>query len=234
MQSGESSEAELGNLKLLKRNRVSGLFVSLTKETKDLQAFQKLNEVDIPVVYFDRVPELEGCNKICLADHACATIAAETLIKKEKKQILALFGYPNLTITKKRLEAFTKVFEKTSPQIKLSIAFPDQSLESKAETLKAFNNPEKPDAVFCMGDQILIGVMSAIHQMGLRVPEDISVIAISNGFIPTLYNPKITYVETSSFKLGKLAFNRIMECVHGDSTPKELLVESLLIEGGSI
>ena len=65
-----------------------------------------------------------------------------------------------------------------------------------------------------MGDDMhLIGVMRAVHQLKLIVPDDISIISISHGFIPTLYDPKITYVETSGFKLGKLAFAQMLSPV---------------------
>ncbi|MBL0146987.1 MAG: LacI family DNA-binding transcriptional regulator [Chitinophagaceae bacterium] len=57
-----------------------------------------------------------------------------------------------------------------------------------------------------MNDEILTGVMKAIQKKRLKLMEDVSVITISNGEIPKLYFPEITYVETSGFKLGKLAF----------------------------
>jgi LacI family transcriptional regulator len=101
-------------------------------------------------------------------------------------------------------------------------------------TTQALALPDRPDAIFCMGDLILIGAMQAIYEKGLRVPEDISIISISNGFIPTLYNPKITYVETSGYKLGKLAFKRMMSCLSGNTFLQELTVESLLVDGGSL
>ena len=101
-------------------------------------------------------------------------------------------------------------------------------------TNEALDRAERPDAVFCMGDLILIGAMQAIHERGLRVPEDISIISISNGFFPTLYNPRITYVETSGYKLGKLAFKRMMSCLSGNTFLQELTVDSMLVEGGSL
>jgi LacI family transcriptional regulator len=76
--------------------------------------------------------------------------------------------------------------------------------------------------------------MQAIHKLNLRVPEDISVISISNGFIPTLFNPRTTYVETSGFKLGKLAFTQMLSCLRNASTPELVILSSLLVEGGSL
>jgi LacI family transcriptional regulator len=54
--------------------------------------------------------------------------------------------------------------------------------------------------IFAMSDDILIGVMKAVYRSNLRIPEDISVLAISNGFMPGLFNPSITYVETSGYE----------------------------------
>ena len=85
-----------------------------------------------------------------------------------------------------------------------------------------------------MGDLILIGAMQAVHQLNLRVPEDVAIISISNGLIPTMYNPKITFVETSGYKLGKLAFKRMAECLRGSTFMQELTVESVLVKGGSL
>jgi LacI family transcriptional regulator len=85
-----------------------------------------------------------------------------------------------------------------------------------------------------MGDLILIGVMNAVHKLKLKVPDDISIIGISNGLIPTMYDPKITYVETSGFKLGKLAFTQMLSCLKGGTIAEEVILESLLVEGGSL
>lgn len=234
MQSGESMEAETANLKLLKNNRIAGIFVSITTETNHIQPFLKLQENDIPVLFFDRVPEYEACNKICLADKAAARLAAETLIAKKKKNVLALFGHLNLSISRKRLESFRETFETQSPETRLATGFPLNVQESKKITISALEQEDRPDAIFCMGDLILIGAMQAVHEKGLKVPEEISVITISNGFIPTIYNPRITYVETSGYKLGKLAFKRMMSCLKGNTFLQELTLDSILVEGGSL
>ena len=85
-----------------------------------------------------------------------------------------------------------------------------------------------------MGDMILVGVMQAIHEMRLKVPEEISVISISNGLFPTMYDPKITYVETNGGKLGNLAFSQMMAAIRQEPVSEVSFLEAELIEGGSI
>ena len=93
---------------------------------------------------------------------------------------------------------------------------------------------EQPDTIFCMSDEMLAGAMKAVMKAGLRVPDDVAVIAISNGYLPKLYHPEITYVETSGYKLGKLAFSSMMASLGGSQFQQELTIESRLVKGGSI
>lgn len=234
MQSAENANVEISNLNLLRRNRIAGLFASLTIETTDIKPFLKINDSNVPVIFIDRVPDFEACNKICLADKDAARMAAEVLIEKKKKNVLGLFGHLNLTISKKRLESFQETFRKKSPETKLDIAIQLDTEEARQATLKRLSAKKRPDAIFCMGDLTLIGAMQAIAEKGLKIPDDIGIISISNGFFPTLYSPKITYIETSGYKLGKLAFSRMMACLAGSSFVRELTVESILVEGGSL
>ncbi len=229
LQSGDDPQIEISNLKLCRQNRISGLFACISSQTSNVEAYLKLKELDIPVIFFDKVPDINNCNKVCVADAASATMAANTIIDKKKKKVLSVFGNINLSITKKRLDAFTKTI---GNQIKLDIQHANSADEAEAITLSALS--ENPDTVFCMSDEILSGVMKAIQKAGLKIPGDIAVIAISNGLIPKLFYPEITYVETSGYKLGKLAFSSMMACIAGSTFIQELTTESILVEGGSI
>lgn len=232
LQSGDDPAIELTNLKLCRQNRITGLFVCISPETVNIEAFLKLKEIDVPVIFFDKVPENNNCNKVCVADSLSATMAANSIINKKKKKVLALFGNTHLLITKKRLSAFTDTINEKVNKIKLIAAHAASSAEAEALTLSYLK--EKPDTVFCMSDEILTGVMKAIQRKQLKVPDNIAVITISNGEIPKLYFPEITYVETSGLKLGKLAFSSMMACLAGSTFIQELTIESLLVEGGSL
>ena len=234
MQSRDRVQIETSNLQLFRKNMVMGVFVSVSIETEDMAPFRKLEEMKIPVVFIDRVAEVSGFHKVRMADEDASKIAAEIIIKKQKKRVLGLFGHPHLSLTRVRCASFKERFEKLSPATELIIEYPEDINESKRVTLKALQEEPRPDVIFCMGDLILIGVMSAVHELSLKVPEDISIISISNGLIPTMYNPKITFVETSGYKLGKLAFSQMLSCLKDPGEPEEFIFESVLVEGGSI
>ena len=232
LQSGDNTDTEIENLKICRLNRVSGVFACITPNTIDIQPFLKLDEADIPLIFFDKVPSYQACNKVCVADAHAAKTAAEFIIQKNKKNVVGIFGNEKLSITQKRLPAFEEVFKKNCVKYKIDFAL---SFEEAYEKTKLhLTSKNKPDTFFCMSDEILAGVMRAIQETKLKVPKDVSVIALSNGIIPKLYYPEITYMETSGYKLGKLAFTRMLACIAGSTFVQELSIESQLVEGGSI
>jgi LacI family transcriptional regulator len=234
LQSGDDPIQEAENLKLCKHNRVDGIFISVTPDTYSGEIFLKYQQSGIPVIFFDKVPESGPFDTICMADEEAATIAAHTIIKYKKKKILALFGNPDLSITKKRKEAFLHVFENEKIKIKPEIKFCSNSEEARLIVSTAIGQSTRPDHIFCMSDEILIGAMKAINHSSLIIPKNISVLAISNGFIPGLFNPEITYIETSGYELGKLSIKRMLENMEGKTSPKSIILSSRLVEGGSL
>lgn len=235
MQSGDSPIVELENIKRCKQNRMAGVFVSITSNTSDVTQILKLSEQHIPVIFFDKVPAFEACNKVCVDDLNAASLSAEALILKKKKNILSIFGNPQMSITQKRLKAFVETFNKYESNARLIIKNTVSTDEAYQLVENYLNNKvENIDAVFCMSDEILIGTMKALQVTGLLAPKDIGVIAISEGIIPTYYYPQITYIETSGYKLAKMAFSRMQACLAGSTYVQELKIGSILIEGGSL
>jgi len=234
IQSRDKADIEATNLQLFRKNMVMGVFASVSIETEDMSPFRKMEELKVPVVFFDRVPPSGDYNKVCQSDAKAAGIAAEAIVQKKRKHILALFGHPHLSISQVRCEAFTETIRQLAPDTQLTIRYPENIEPSCAVVQEFFAGDNKPDVIFCMGDLILIGVMRAIHALKLKVPDDIAVIGISNGLIPTMYDPKITYVETSGFKLGKLAFSRMLHCLREGPETGTVMLESVLVEGGSL
>jgi LacI family transcriptional regulator len=161
-------------------------------------------------------------------------MAAETLLQKKKRRILSIFGNTKLSITQKRLKAYTETFLKYNTSADFEILHANSTTESFEIAMSRLNKAALPDAVFCMSDEILIGVMKAIQTNGLRTPGDIGVIAISEGLTPKFYYPEITYIETSGYKLAKMAFSRMLACLAGSAYVQELKIESLIVEGGSL
>ena len=233
LQSGNDPLTEINNLSICRQNRISGLFICLSTHTSGMTAFDKFKEANIPLVFFDKVPDGNGYNKVCIADREAATLAAKLLLQKNKKNILSIFGNISLSITRSRLQAFNLIVASKKGAIN-NIEHCNSSDEAKKITDSYFVKQQCPDAVFCMSDEILIGVMKSLNELKIEIPAKTSVLALSNGFLPKLYSPEITYIETSGYKLGKLAFIRMMNCIAGKKESEEMFINSPLIKGKSL
>ena len=235
LKTNDDSDIEAAHIKYCKKQRVAGLFACITPNESNFELFQNLSKSAIPVIFFDRVPDNVNCNRICFADETAATIAAEAILKKNKKNVLAVFAEPSLSITQKRIQAFQKVFQQHANAPELNIYHTNQNENIKDVIKKQLQSDNRPDTIFCMTDVILINAIKAIHELKLIIPDEVAVITISNSdFFPKLYTPEITYVETSGYKLGVLALSAMITCVTEDVPYQELYVDSYLVEGQSL
>ena len=236
LKSNDDPDVEAAHIKYCKKQRVAGLFACITPNASNFDLFQSLGKSGIPVIFFDRVPlDNSNCNTVCFADETAASIAAEAILKKNRKKVLAVFAEPSLSVTQKRLKAFRKVFQQDPNAPKLVIYHTNHYENIKEIIKQQLQTADRPDTIFCMTDIILTVAMKAIHELKLTVPEEVAVITISNDdFFPKLYTPEITYVETSGYKLGLLALSTMITCVKEDVPYQELYVESYLVEGQSL
>ncbi len=235
LQSSDNPDSELENLRICRANRVAAILISITPKTADINPFLKLYAGGTPVIFFDKVPAFEACEKVCLADEDAAILAAETLIQKGKKKVFGIFGDSGLSITQKRMNAFLDTYTKHQVKPLPEIVHAHSSDEARKELERRFRLKSRPDAVFCMSDEILMGVMKGIQVLKLKVPDEVGIISISNdGTIPGLYEPEITYIETSGYELGKLAFTRIRDYLNGKTFIQELKLPAFLRIGGSV
>lgn len=235
LQSDDNPETELENLKVCRMNRVAAVFISISPLTKDIRSFIRLREDNTPVIFFDRVPEYEACDKVRINDEEAATIAAERIIKSGYKKVLAIFGNPELSITRNREKTFIQILENKIQAKNFFISHATSALETQEQTTAFLKSKNKPEVIFCMSDEVLTGVMKSIQKLKLRIPEDIAVISISNdSFIPSLFEPEISYIETSGYQLGKLTFKRMLDYLGGKTFIQEVLLPPRLVEGGSI
>lgn len=233
LQSGNDEEIETRNLSICRQNRVTGLFACLSTNTINMAPFDKFEESDIPLIFFDKVPDARKYHKVCVADMDAAKMAAELLINKRKKKILSLFGNKSLSITRHRLQAYNEVMHREM-NVESYIEHCNSTQEAMYITKEYFSKKEKPDSVFCMSDEILIGAMKSLNEMEIKIPENAGIICLSDGFMPFIYTPEISYIETSGYKLGKLAFTRMLNYLDGKTEPVELYINAALVNGGSL
>ncbi len=72
-----------------------------------------------------------------------------------------------------------------------------------------------PEAIFCAGDSVAMGVISALEEAGIRVPEDVSVFGLDNDLIANYTRPSLTTVNMQKSQLGRLAMELLIDRMKG-------------------
>lgn len=93
---------------------------------------------------------------------------------------------------------------------------------------------EAPTACFCINDMTALGLIAALRQRGIRVPEDISVTGFDNIPMGEVCVPPLTTIHQHAYQMGKIAFEQLMKQLNTENsasytltlTPELILRES--------
>ena len=92
-----------------------------------------------------------------------------------------------------------------------------------------------PSAFYAARDLMGMAALRALYQLGIRVPDQVAVIGMSNIEMSQYANPPLTTIDVPTLEMGITAARVMAEPVHGDTTlPKRILLPSTLIERNSV
>lgn len=232
--SNESPIREAQNLRFCGENQLAGVLISFTRHTSPADGRSLLTSLDLPVVVFDKsLPDLPF-DSVILEDEEAACRATRHLIDSGCKRIGGIFGSPNLLITQKRLQGFRQALSLSGyPFLEAMVRFAGDAAEAD-RCVREMMAPEIiPDALFMMSDEIVMGAYPAILRSGIKIPENCSVICISDGFIPGCYYPGISYLHHDGAGIGREAALRLIGLIESDRSvaiPEQRMVNAELVE----
>jgi LacI family transcriptional regulator len=224
-QSMESVRTEKSNIQMLVSNRVDGLIISLSSETKTYDHLEQLIEKKIPIILFDRVTDALNVSKVVVDDHDGAFKAIEHLVKTGCKRIAYLGGPENLYVSYQRLKGYQDALEKNNLPLdpELIIHCEDLHTEPIEATHKLLNLQHPPDAIFCMNDPVAILTMQVIKERGFRIPDDVSVIGFTNEPVSKYIEPSLTTVSQPAYEMGQVAAKLFIQEVEDKEDTKPVV-----------
>lgn len=231
-QSNEEYEREKINIQGLIDHRVAGIMVSMSKNTLDFSHFNEAMSQGIPLLFFDRNCQQINTDTVITDDYGGAFQVTNHLINKGRRRILHLSAPQNLLIASERLLGYTDALIKNGiePDHKLVLHCdtPDMVEAKKEEILDLL---PKIDAIFAVNDFTAIAIIQLLNEIGVKVPEHISVAGFGDDPISLIARPRLTTVEQKGYDMGceatTILINRI-ENPDVDATPKTVKFEATL------
>jgi len=213
-QSNESYEREILNVQALLASRVDGVLVSISKNTKKISHLKELMDNDIPVVLFDRANDELETDKVIVDDFTGALEAVEYLIKSGCRRIAHFAAPQHMNIGYLRQRGYISALEKNGIAIDDDLIVKcDTHHEALEETHKIMALPNPPDAFFTVNDLAAAGVLTVLKKLGLKVPEDISIIGFSDTLVSTVTDPPLSSVSQHGFEMGQIAAKILLQRV---------------------
>lgn len=207
LSSNDSYETEKEHIETCINSRVDGILISLTKETKDCEHLNKLNEMEIPAVIFDKTVPQNIFDNVIFDNVRNAELCADKLINHGCKNILAIFGDKNLEITQSRLVSFEGRI-KQFPAINLNTIY-CKSADQVKEKLDLILEDDSIDGFFAMSDETLIGLHGSLIKRNLNNTNK-KVVAISEGTLPKYLDETYEYQINDGFAMGTFAASKLM------------------------
>ncbi|MGA9718254.1 MAG: LacI family DNA-binding transcriptional regulator [Acidobacteriaceae bacterium] len=212
---------ELAHLNALRTYLPAGLLVIPSTFSDIAAQTESYRKAGTAVVCVDRMPLHWNGDSVTVANEEGAYRATRFLIQMKHRQIAMITGPLHLTNALERLNGFRRAMHEArvsiSPDYIQEATFDKQAGYEKSMVL--LRMLPRPTAFFAGNDMIALGVLLAIRAMGLKCPEDISVIGFDNLDFAETTSPSLSSVHQSGYQLGATAARIVLDRVSGDASP---------------
>lgn len=191
---------------------------------------EDLLPADYPLVWVDRHPE--SCRSVPLVandDQSAMALATDYLLEKGCRNILLLPGYQAENRTSPRVLGYEEALRKHGIE-------PDSAYilhragrkSSEAETEELIRDVMgkgiPADAVITSSDRAALGVITALHRVGLYVPEDIKLISFDNSPYSAMASPAITALDRNPRLLAQTACRTLLSLIKGEPVESRTII----------
>ncbi len=233
--SGLDLDLETREIRTLQQHQVDGIVyarmyhqgVSLPEELGAL-----------PIVLLDAVTADRSISSVVPDEVAAAETAVEALVQAGHSRIGMLGNGDDIPATHGRLQGFQNALGRHGLRFnpELVTAGVADTPGGREAALELLQRPDRPTGLFCFSDRVAMGAYQAAAALGLRIPEDLSIVGTDNlELIAAALWPGLTTVALPHYEMGRWAVTRLLDDIEGPETAAVQEVLSCpLIERGSV
>lgn len=231
LQSNERYELEKEQIRRLIEKNVDGILLSLSDTTIHHKHINQIIDYGVPIVLYDKISKLVHCSKVIIDDRKAAFNATKYLIDTGCKKIVHIRGpmTPQTTIDrflgyKKALELYDIPYDESMVYTSEDLSFEDGYQLAK----KIMEDHNDTDGIFSFTDLVASGVLVRFKEMGIRVPDDISIMGFSNWFLARVTSPSLSTIDQPGYEMGEKAFLLLYNEIRAGKTDQ--LVKPEIVE----
>lgn len=216
-QSYDELEKEIKVAEAMKKQRVDGIIVSLSKQTNKYGHLEDLKKINIPVVYFDRVPPLDDIHKVYCNLYKGTIEMINWLFNKGFRRIAFINGPDKIQASKERLKGFMEAISKHKLKIDMSLVektdFTKESTEAAVKNLLSLK--KLPQAIITFNDYVHLDAVQYAAKNNISINKDIVFVSYANLPITSYAAfPPLVSIEQFPYRQGEKAMEILMSIIN--------------------
>ena len=208
----EDENLERAYIENMKLRMVDGFIICSLSSTAS--HIQSLRDDNYPVVLVNRFDEGDTSlfDTVSADNYQIGYIATHYLARTGHKTIAIAQGRDDLLLYRERMHGYMQALEDSGIPYREELVMREgsgnESFYGLAQSL--LKRVPSTDAIFCTSDPKAFVVMHALHDMGIEIPEDVSVIGVDNVSLDSMMEPPLTTVTQHLYDMGVSAANSLI------------------------
>jgi DNA-binding LacI/PurR family transcriptional regulator len=222
---GANQRRKIFNEFLLRKRVDAVLTVAVRPNAQELE---QLNKMKKPIIAIGG--QIEGARSLAMNDHNAGKLATEHLLALGHTRIANISAIDGddleLHQSKKRREGYLEAMKAAGLETRKSWLGETNYTAAGAHqiTKQMLGDPKNaPTAIFCNSDEMAFGAITAAKDLGLRVPEDVSIIGIDNHDMSEFFG--MTTIDQRVREQGAEAAKLLLELLSDPTLENHINVE---------
>lgn len=214
--SQENSERQKKQIQTLLSMRVDGIIISISQDTSDFEIFEIAKNRQVPLVFMDRIPDIDNCNTVTVDDRGGAYKVIDHAIKLGYRKIAHFAGYPNINIGRERILGFKQAMDDHGLEINYDwIIEGDFGEKSGYDSfMKLYREKNLPDLILAVSYPVAIGIFMAAQEVGMKIPNDIDLICFGNSQEQNFLSPPLSCVNQPTQQIAQKSMDLLIENIN--------------------
>lgn len=236
--SDEDYAGEEEAIQVLLAEQVDGILITPVQSHK--QMIEKLTEAHFPFVLVGRYFQDLDTNYVVPDDYQGGFMVTEHLLQQGYTRLAMVNGPLHISSARERFQGFSDALAKYHIPVDKSLVVAgaltvEEGLDLSRSILK---HVPQPSAIVCYSDFVAFGVMQAIREIGLSIPEDIAVVGFDDVRMSSCLQVPLTTIRSPKEELGRQAMQLLVHMLkdnhNGAETDKRKLDVTLVSRESSI
>ena len=235
---GPQSDTYRQQLSAIKAYRPAGSIVVKGTHARSVEDIHGVLETGAPLVTVERIEDVET-HAVCYDTRRAARLAPDYVFGMGHRRVTYLAGSAPWGASKERKLGFMEslVEHELDFDGTMTVETPGTAEGGYQAALNILSNSEtRPTALICFNDITAMGAYRAAYELGLRIPDDVSVIGFDGIDFCEMLGPPLTTVSIFPERLGRAAAELLLEVIQRDNRGGVLTreIEPKLIERESV